>query len=184
MAIFPKLHSARLLLRQFHPGDLQHVFEGLSHSEVIQYYGVSYTSLEDTKVQMDFFRNLEQSGTGIWWAICSAEDGSFYGGAGLNNLETRNKKAEIGIWLLPKFWGRGIMKESIPLVCTYGFVHLGLHRIEAIVETENLNCRKALVSLHFHHEGTLRDAEVKNGKSISLDIFSLLSTDAHTTFPG
>lgn len=172
---FPTLTTERLLLRQFVASDIENVFKGLSHPEIIKYYGVSYQTVEATKEQMDFFADLEKEGTGIWWAICSLDNQNFYGAGGLNNLNKEHKKAEIGFWLLTDFWGQGIMNEAMPLLCDYGFDKLGLHRIEGIVETENINCKKAMAKLNFDLEGTMRDCEIKNGKFISLDIYAKLN---------
>lgn len=171
-ADFPILRTERLLLRQFEEGDLENVFKGLSHPDIIKYYGVSYQTLEATKAQMKFFADLEKEGTGIWWAVCSPDNKLFYGGGGLNSLIKEHKKAEIGFWLLSDYWGKGFMTEAMPLICNYGFDKLGIHRIEGIVETENLLCKKAMEKLKFNHEGTMRECEIKNGKFISLDIYS------------
>jgi len=169
---FPILATDRLYLRQFNDADLENVFYGLSHPDVIKYYGVSFGSLEATKEQMLWFSNLEKNATGIWWAICSKGDDTFLGAAGLNDLDQENKKAEIGFWLLPENWGRGIIAEAMPLILNHAFNNLGLHRIEAFVETENENCKKALLKLKFKREGTMKDCEVKNGKKISLQIYA------------
>lgn len=174
MTEFPILQTERLLLRQFVDTDLEKVFKGLSHPEIIKYYGVSYQTLEATKEQMTFFADLEKNGTGIWWAVCSIDNKTFYGAGGLNSLNKEHKKAEIGFWLISDFWGKGIMKEAMPLICNYGFNNLGLHRIEGIVETENKNCKNAIAKLNFKHEGTMKECEVKNGKFISLDIYAMV----------
>ncbi len=137
---FQKIKTERFLLRQFIESDIDNVFKGLSDPEIIKYYGVSYKTLEATKEQMEFFTNLEKEGTGIWWAICSLDNTIFYGAGGLNNLNKEHKKAEIGFWLLKDYWGQGIMTEVMPFICEFGFNKLGLHRIEGLVETENLNC--------------------------------------------
>lgn len=171
---FPIIKTERLLLRQFVESDLENVFTGLSNPDIIEYYGVSYHTLEATKEQMKFFANLEANGTGIWWAVCSLGNNTFYGAGGLNSLSKEHNKAEIGFWLLPDFWGQGIMKEAMPLICNYGFDNLGLHRIEGFVETENKNCKIAMAKLDFQHEGTLKECEIKNGKYISLDIYAKL----------
>lgn len=173
---FPTIKTSRLLLRQFVESDLPNVFKGLSDPRIIQYYGVSYQTLEDTKEQMKFFADLEKNGTGTWWAICSLDNQIFYGAGGLNSLSKVHKKAEIGFWLLPDSWGKGIMKEAMPLICAYGFDRLDLHRIEGLVETDNLNCKKAMAKLDFRHEGTMVDCEIKNGKFISLDIYAKLGS--------
>lgn len=174
---FPIIKTERLLLRQFVDSDLENVFKGLSHPYIIKYYGVSYQTLEATKAQMVFFADLEKNETGIWWAVCSLDNNTFYGAGGLNSLSKEHKKAEIGFWLISDFWGMGIMKEAMPLICNYGFNELGLHRIEGIVETENQNCKKVMAKLDFNHEGTMRECEIKNGKFISLDIYAKLKAN-------
>jgi ribosomal-protein-alanine N-acetyltransferase len=172
--IFPIIKTDRLLLRQFAESDIENVFKGLSHPDIIKYYGVSFQTLEATKEQMKFFADLEKNETGIWWAVCSIDNKIFYGAGGLNSLSKEHKKAEIGFWLISDFWGQGIMTEVMPLICNYGFDKLGLHRIEGIVETENINCKRAMAKLDFRHEGTMGDCEIKNGKFISLDIYAKL----------
>jgi ribosomal-protein-alanine N-acetyltransferase len=174
---FPILKTSRLLLRQFVESDLDNVFKGLSDPEIVKYYGVSYSTMEETKEQMKFFKELEESETGIWWAVCSLDNKTFYGAGGLNSLSKEHRKAEIGFWLRTDFWGQGIMTEAMPLICQYGFDKLGLHRIEGFVETDNFNCKKAIQKLDFRHEGTMKDCEIKNGKFINIDIYAKLKTD-------
>lgn len=174
---FPVITTDHLLLRQFVESDLENVFKGLSHPDIIKYYGVSYTTLEESKEQMQFFSDQEKNETGIWWAVCSPDNETFYGAGGLNNLSKEHKKAEIGFWLLTDFWRLGIMTEAIPLICNYGFENLGLHRIEGLVEINNINCKRALDNLGFKHEGTMRECEIKDGRFISLDVYSKLKTD-------
>ncbi|MCB0582845.1 MAG: GNAT family N-acetyltransferase [Phaeodactylibacter sp.] len=172
---FPALKTSRLLLRQFRQEDIHDVFHGLSHPDVIKYYGVHFDTLEATQEQMNWFVSLETDRTGIWWAICRAEGGDFLGAAGFNNWSHEHRKAEIGFWLLPEYWGKGIMSEALPLVCDYGFGKMGLHRIEAFVESENQNSKTAMSKLGFRLEGTMVDCEIKNGRFISLDIYACLA---------
>ncbi|KAB2859766.1 MAG: GNAT family N-acetyltransferase [Flavobacteriales bacterium] len=174
MLEFPTIKTERFLLRQFVDSDLANVYKGLSDPKIIKYYGVSYNTLEETKAQMKFFADLEKEKTGIWWAICSLNNKTFYGAGGLNNLNKEHKKAEIGFWLLTAFWGKGIMTEVMPLICNYGFKNMDLHRIEGFVETDNVNCKNAMKKLDFIHEGTMKDCEIINGKFISLDIYAKL----------
>lgn len=174
---FPELKSKRLWLRQVHDSDLESVFKGLSHPDVIRYYGVSYESLESTKAQMAWFRELEQNGTGVWWAVCSAENQKFHGAAGINNLDRIHHKAEVGFWLLPEYRRNGIISEAMKEILNYAFHELKLHRIEATVETENEASRNLLLKAGFSYEGTLRDCELKNDRYINLELFALLRTD-------
>jgi len=171
---FPTLKTENLLLRQFQQSDIENVFLGLSHPDIIKYYGVSYDTIEATQEQMTFFAELEKNETGIWWAICSLDNTIFYGAGGLNNLSKEHHKAEIGFWLLPSFWGKGLMQEAMPIICDYGFQQLNLNRIEGFVESKNSNCKKAMAKLQFQYEGTMHECEIKDGDYISLDIYAML----------
>jgi len=97
------LQSSKLILKVFRPADLHKVFSGLSNENVVKYYGVSYSSLEAAKEQLSWFENLQSKGEGIWWAIYSANDNTFCGAIGFNNLSFEHKKVEIGFWLYPNF---------------------------------------------------------------------------------
>lgn len=145
---------------------------GLSHPDVIKYYGVSYDNLDACDVQMAWFKALEEEGKGYWWAICLKEDNTFVGAGGFNDLEKDHKKAEFGFWLLPEFWGKGYMQEAAKAMIETAFNQWGLHRIEGFVETNNSACKKAIAKLGFEHEGTMRECEQKDGKWISIDIFA------------
>lgn len=174
MAEFPILRTGRLLLRQFRQSDLQHVFYGLSHPDVIQFYGVNYASPEATQAQLEWFWDLEAKNTGRWWAIVSPDDGIFYGAGGFYYWNHEHHKAEIGFWLLPEYWGKGIMSEAMPVIEDHAFNTLNIHRLEGFVESKNTLCKKAMEKLQYTHEGTMRDCEIKNGAFISLDIFAKL----------
>jgi ribosomal-protein-alanine N-acetyltransferase len=57
---FHYIKTERLLLRPFVESDIENVFKGLSHPDIIKYYGVSYQTLEAIKGQMKFFADLEK----------------------------------------------------------------------------------------------------------------------------
>lgn len=177
MNSLPVLTSARLTLRPVQRDDQTHIFNGLSHPEVIRFYGVSYDSFEATTAQMDWYEALHQNGRGAWWLILENESQTFVGAGGLNDLSDEHRKAEIGFWLLPEAWGNGYMKKAFPLILDYAFNHRNLHRIEGYVDQGNVNCKRALSKVGFTHEGTMRDCEVKDGQLLSVEIYSRLSTD-------
>jgi [ribosomal protein S5]-alanine N-acetyltransferase len=174
---FPVLQQAPVLLRRIRPSDQAAVFRGLSDPDVIRYYGVEYHSLADTKVQMDWYQDILRLGSGIWWAITTEADGELIGTCGLYNLQTQHCKAELGYWLLPRYWGRGLMQAALETVMAYGFDTLHLHRIEAYVETKNVASGRLLQKLGFRQEGTLHDTEIKHGRFISLDIYAKLQPE-------
>ncbi len=170
-------HTQRLLLRPFGPTDLEHVFAGLSHPEVIRHYGVSFSTLEATQQQLDWYTTIEGEGTGMWRAICLKDEGTFLGAIGLNSIVREHRRGEIGFWLMPEHQGQGYISEAVPVILEHGFATMDLHRIAAEVETGNDASAKVLRKFGFKHEGMLRDCEWKEGRFISLDLFALLARD-------
>jgi [ribosomal protein S5]-alanine N-acetyltransferase len=175
---FPEIKTKRLLLRQFVKSDLQKVYEGLSHPDVIKHYGISYDSLEEAKAQLEWFTYLEKTKTGIWWAVCCRNTKQFYGAGGINNIDETNKKAELGYWLLPEYWSKGIMSESLPKIIDHAFNNLGLDMVEGVVETENEVCKKSIVRLGFFHDKSKDHTEFKNGKFVKLNVFVFQKSQA------
>lgn len=172
---FPEIATERFLLRKIVSTDKDVVFEGLSHPEVIRYYGVSYHSFDAVQEQMDWYEDLLITQTGIWWAVCRKDDPRMIGACGFNEIQSEHRRTEIGFWLLPQFFGQGIMAEVVPAIIEYAFSHLHIHRIQAIVESENAASKKLLAKLGFAFEGTHRECEFKNGRFIDLDYFALLN---------
>ncbi|RLD21449.1 MAG: N-acetyltransferase [Bacteroidetes bacterium] len=169
------INTERLQLREIVDSDLENIFNGLSNEDVTKYYAVSFSSLEETKTQMEWYKNLRHEKTGIWWAICSKDHQIFYGAIGYNDLDQEHQKAEIGFWLLPQFWRQGFIKEALSPVIDYGFTILNLHRIEAFVESGNEASSRMLKSKSFNYEGTLRECELKSNHFISLDVFAKIN---------
>lgn len=172
---FPELRTERLLLRQISPGDIHEVFRGLSHPEVIKHYGVSFSSLEATQEQMDWYANMIQEDSGRCWAICSPDNKLFYGVVTLVFWKKEHRKAETGYWIFPEYWGKGFVSEAMEKVLEYGFTEMNLHRVSAEAEDDNAGSLGVLKKLGFVQEGTLRECEIKDGKFINLHIYAKLS---------
>lgn len=176
-AVFNTLTTKRLLLRDIVQDDIHGIFRGLSHPQVTRYYGVSYATLEATQEQMDWYREQLLERTGIWWIICRPDaPHELLGACGYNDWEHDHRRAELGYWLLPQHWRDGIMRESLEAVIAHGFAAMDLHRIEAVVDTDNAASSGLLRRLGFTHEGVRRECELHNGRYLSLDCFGLLRT--------
>ena len=77
---------------------------------------------------------------------------------GFNGLVwERGCRGEVAYDVSRRFWGQKVMDEVLPPVLAFGFLTLGLRRIEAMVTLgNNPSCR--LLERHgFTREGVLRD---------------------------
>ena len=168
------IKTSRLILRTIIPADIDHVYAGLSHPNVVRYYGFRCNNYEDAQRQMQWYADLEDAGTGKWWAICSGIDQGFLGAAGFNDLNKSHAVAQIGFWLLPEAWGNGYMKEALPFIIQYGFDKMNLQTIVAEVESNNISSKKVLESNGFIYQRIKENAEVKEGQPIDLEYWHLV----------
>jgi [ribosomal protein S5]-alanine N-acetyltransferase len=92
-------------------------------------------------------------------------------------IEKRTGVQELGYILRRDHWGRGIAREAVSAVVQYGFATLGLRRIFADTDPDNLGSIALLKSLGFRQEGHLRgEWETHIGVRDSL-IFGLLADE-------
>ncbi len=138
------MNTRHYYLKKIDFSEIKNIYKGLSNPEITRYYGVHYSTLEDTKEQMKWYENLSKSKTGVWWSINKKQNDEFCGAVGFSDLIKKHKKAEIGFWLLKAYWGMGILKEIMPKVFEFGFSKLHLNRVVAYVESKNIRCVNAL----------------------------------------
>ncbi len=167
------IQTKRHLLVDINDSDLRNIYRGLGDTRVTQHYGVHFDSEESTKDQMKWYRDLQESQSGIWWKILRIKTGHFVGACGFNNWEHEKKMAEIGIWILPRFWGKGIMSEVLAWVIRYGFDRMDLETIEAFVEPANVQCRQALLKTEMIPEGIKKASEITEGKKVDYDVYRI-----------
>jgi len=165
------------ILKEIEDSDINNIHKGLSNPDITKYYDVHFSTLEETKVQMEWYRDLKKNRTGIWWGIYDETDDEFCGAGGFNSLDNKHKKAEIGLWLLKDYWGKGILNKIMPKLFEKGFTELDLNRIEGYVVSDNTKCKRALEKINFTYEGTKRESEIKNGQKISVDFYSILRSE-------
>lgn len=175
--MFPELVTSLYILKQFEPADLPFIFKGLSDPQVVQYYGVRYATEEAAKAQVSFYDTILKEGTGCWWKIVDRQTGVPIGACGINHYQPAHEKAETGYWLLPAYQQQGVMAEVMPVLIKYVFNNWVLHRLEAVIEEGNTGSIRLAEKLGFVYEGRHRDAEIKEGRRITLLFYSLLKTD-------
>ena len=112
-----------------------------------------------------------------WIAICTAQDpplsfvilvdGDVAGGVGCElHDDIRTGVAEVGWWLAPRWWGRGIAAIAVRRFIDYCFEDLELHRVEAGVFRTNTASARVAEKAGFVLDGIARDGYLKNGRLV------------------
>jgi RimJ/RimL family protein N-acetyltransferase len=74
-----------------------------------------------------------------------------------------HRAAHLGVGLLPAFRGRGLSTDILRVLCRYGFMILGLNRLQLETASDNTPMIAAAKRAGFVPEGTLRSAGWING---------------------
>jgi ribosomal-protein-alanine N-acetyltransferase len=168
---YPTLHTKDLTLRPVASTDQQKIFEGFSNPVITEFFEIKYDSFEATNVQMEWYKSNAEAGTGYAWIVCNNKH-EFMGVFTLHYINQKHKRAELGYWLFPNFWGKGIAKQAIDALLTHAQTGLTLHRISAEIEPANIASQKLLAHFGFEREGVLRDFEIKDGNYSDLEIWA------------
>ena len=107
--------------------------------------------------------NLEK-GEKINWAMTAKSTGKVIGIIGYVNIEPAHFRAEVG-YSLSRAWHRqGIMREALPCVLKYGFEHMNLHSVEAIIDADNIASGGLLLTTGFVQEAFFNEDFYYEGK--------------------
>ncbi|MFN2587660.1 MAG: GNAT family N-acetyltransferase [Actinomycetota bacterium] len=163
-----RLVTARLVLRPWDRTDLG-PFARLARDERVMRFIGDGSIWSDARTQHVFERQLRhwgEHGFG-WYSASLASTGRWAGFIGLNHVgpeavEVTDDEVEIGWWLDPEVWGRGLATEGALAVRDVAFGRAGLERI--IGRHRPANAASAAImkrlGMTFERDATGRHGEV------------------------
>lgn len=137
--------TPRLRIRTFGESDFENLFKLDSDPEVMRYIsdGRPMTSEEvKATLQRIISKYAEWKVYGVW-AAEKKDSNEFIGWFSLKPLPGTSE-VEIGYRLLRNHWGQGYATEGAEALLKYGLRSLGLKKIVAITNTENMFSKKVL----------------------------------------
>jgi ribosomal-protein-alanine N-acetyltransferase len=164
-----------LQFRDFCAADLPIMAQAMGDARVTQFYGLETEQTDAQAIareQLAWYQGQAAEGTGWWQAICA--EGRVLGAVGIYDRDDDGDSAELGYWLLPSQWGRGVMRLALRQWLPQAFEKLELHSVVAYVEPGNLASARLLAAAGFAHEGLLRECTRRGERYASLHRFSLL----------
>lgn len=174
----PVLTTSRLRIRQMQMTDDEALFAIKSDLEVTRQYGQEpHQSLDETRSWIQRRLDDYEHRSTMFWVVTYKEKDTAIGACCFWNFDQTFRCAEIGYELHPTYWNKGIMSEALSSVLAFGFVDLGLNRIEANPLAINEASKSLLLKLGFKHEGTLRQRHFFRGQFEDQLYFGLLKKD-------
>lgn len=115
-----------------------------------------------------------QERKGIAWAMADPSNNHLVGTVSFWKIDEVNHRAEIGYMMLPEWQGRGIMRQALSNVLTYGFQTMHLHGVDANVDPENVSSIRLLEKLSFTKEAHFKENYYFEGVYLDSAIYCLL----------
>ncbi len=102
----------------------------------------------------------------------------FAGLIGFKDIDTQNKKIEVGYWLSFPFQKKGIVSLSLQAIINHAFTNMDMNRIQIKCAVQNIPSNRIPQRLNFRFEGIERDGELlSDGNFTDLNIYSILRKD-------
>jgi RimJ/RimL family protein N-acetyltransferase len=115
------------------------------------------------------------------WHVVDARDDTYLGAAVLMIAPDR-ASAELGCQVAPPARGRGVSTAALRLVRDWAFDGLGLERLEASIDADNITSQRLATALGMRREGAMRSFVELRGERRDHVLFGMLRGDPREPF--
>lgn len=175
------LERGSILVRSYYEKDIQPLYEAVRESinEVSRWFSWFHPgySIEESEKWISNRKTDWENGTDYSFCIIDAEDGTFLGGCGLNQVNNIHAFANLGYWIRTSRTGKGAATSAARLVAGFGFNQLGLKRVEIVAPIGNHASQRVAEKAGAHREGLLRNRLIVHGHPVDAVMFSLIPAD-------
>lgn len=180
-AVLPAIEAIdteRLALRPVTAAHLDDLMAVSGDPEVTQFLPyATWAGRADAEAWLARIQALEAGGSARQLVILSRTDGRAIGTLLLFRHDPGSRRIELGYVLGRAHWYRGLMHEAAAAACAHAFGPLGLRRIEAEADPDNVASCRLLERLGFRREGRMRQRWTAKGRSYDTCLFGLLADD-------
>lgn len=172
------LETPRLFLRRLRLADRDAVFSYAGNRDnTLHMAWATHENAEDT---LRFLKLEEENalfGRQYNWGIVEKRTGALVGTVGISRLDPENGSGELGFILHRDLWGRGYAAEAAERVIRFGFVTVGLEKIDAYCFLNNEASRRVLAKLGMRYLGVESVTTLRDDSPRPSHHFELLSAD-------
>lgn len=182
------IETSRLKLRPFTEADADAIWPIVSQREFPKYMSwAAHTDVEQTREFVRGQMAAVAQNEGVAWVI--EHDGRVGGSISFDEIiwqtaALRVDRTELGYWLAPPLWNKGLMTEAASAVVRFAFDTIGLHKITTRCFVDNTASRRVIEKVGFRFVGRAEDDVFKDGRWITHLLYELTAPewpDVHTT---
>jgi RimJ/RimL family protein N-acetyltransferase len=175
-----RLPGQRVVVREGDPRDLRAMHEYASDAAVTRFMTwAPNSSIEQTRAvlegQIDDARKKPREDYQLTIALVATDE--LVGRIRMTITSRRHGLADLGYVLRRSCWGHGYATEAVRLLVGFGFEVLGLHRLEATCDPENVGSWRVLEKVGFQREGRLRRNLLSHGNWRDSFVYGLLADE-------
>ena len=167
------IRGPHLALARFEPGDVEAVHLFASDPEVCRFTGWGPNTLDETRAFVD--EAVKRHSDRYDLAVLHGND--LIGSASVWTTSPEHRVGELGYTIRRDCWGRGHATEVARLLVELGFGKLGLERLAATCDPDNLASVRVLEKAGLRREGLLRGLYLVRGRRRDRVVLGLLRTD-------
>ena len=172
------IQTKRLILRPFVDEDYRSMFENWCSDEVTRYMTWSAPkTLEEAEKLMSGWTKRYCNDNFYHWAIVPEGSEHQIGFISVISCDENVEKVELGYCIGKDWWHKGIMTEALSAVIEFLFNQVGVKRIQACHDTNNINSGKVMKKCGMQYEGTLRRYEKTNNGICDIAYYSILAEE-------
>ena len=162
-----------VVLRPYEWNMIDELIEAANDERIPVYMGEMFASPYTRQAAESWLEIATESSPPLQYAIYV--DGTFAGGVGAFLFKAENAGvAEIGWWLNPTYWGRGITSAAVKSFIDEMFEHRGLQRLWAPVMEPNVASARVAEKAGMRLEGVAPSHYVKGGVRMDALNFGLI----------
>lgn len=151
------IESSRLFLKGLTSEDMTHIFTQLPKAEIMQFLGHESDKEFEQEAEKQRYGYATYNRRFLLFLLIDKASQQVIGRCGLHNWNPDHRRAEIGYHIgNESFKRQGLMSEAVEAIIHYGFTHMNLNRIEAIVSPYNEPSLKIIRKNNFQEEGRMR----------------------------
>lgn len=175
-----QLDTKKLTLRQFNINDAEDMFINWANDpEVTKYLSwLPHGSLEVTKDILNSWINNYHNLEFYNWAISLRNINRVIGSISVVKFFNQNLTCEIGYCISKSYWNKGITTEALKAVIIFLLKEVGVIRIEAFHNVNNIASGKVMLKAGMIFEGRLRKYHLnREGILEDINMYSVIDTD-------
>lgn len=156
--IIEEISDGNLYLRKISKNDVEFFFKSLNETNLTTYLSLRpLKSLEHSKgLIKNYLRYWDKFIQFNYIIELHNLEVIKIGSISLWNVNWQHRRTQVGVWLIPSFWGKGLGERALKLIKKIAFNHLKMNRLEAYIALENKRSISLFEKCGFKREGILK----------------------------